>query len=57
MVKCPECGHEFENEESDETIARHEFIKSIVSDINHEDKKGFLTEADRALLKSGIFKT
>jgi len=35
-LKCPHCGHDFEADESDENekIARHEFIKSMVRDIN-----------------------
>lgn len=34
MVTCPECGHEFEADDCEEKIAKTEFIKSIVSDIN-----------------------
>ena len=33
-MKCPECGHEFEDEDFDDKVARTEFIKNIVNDIN-----------------------
>jgi rubredoxin len=35
-LKCPECGHEFEADEGEKLseMAKEEFVKSIVSDIN-----------------------
>jgi len=59
-LKCPECGHEFEEEEEDLKPKFRSAVRIVEKEWQlaqeQQEKKGFLTEAERVLIKSGVFK-